>query len=98
MRGHNSSVKTHTCGSEPARDGVESVISMLTDPPLSRASSLPQLIVGDTEFVQDTGPMWERACSRIQATRSTYRTLSSRPRSTLLGIAIAAANPSNDTT
>ncbi|OOG87987.1 hypothetical protein B0E42_05400 [Pseudomonas sp. A25(2017)] len=31
------------CGSEPARDGARSVTVFLTDAPLSRASSLPQV-------------------------------------------------------
>ena len=38
--------------------------SSQTDPPLSRASSLPHGIVGVTASAYDTKNLWERACSR----------------------------------
>ncbi|EJL04359.1 brain expressed, associated with Nedd4 isoform 1 [Pseudomonas fluorescens Q2-87] len=37
---------------------------MQAEPPLSRASSLPQGLVVDTESVNTREQMWERACSR----------------------------------
>ncbi|SDU53242.1 hypothetical protein SAMN05216476_2890 [Pseudomonas mediterranea] len=60
-----SAVPGTVCGSELARDGAGSMESMLADPPLSRAGSLPQGIGGGCKHVgRARYSVWERACSR----------------------------------
>ncbi len=52
------------CGSEPARECRFPVDISLTDPPPSRAGSLPQIRRWNRTRVSDRNPLWERACSR----------------------------------
>nr|POA12343.1 hypothetical protein C1892_21695 [Pseudomonas sp. MPBD7-1] len=57
---HTPEIKN--CGSELARDGGVSATSMLTDPPLSRASSLPQCSVVEV-IAPSTPPHLEPAAA-----------------------------------
>ncbi|RRW69018.1 hypothetical protein EGJ53_04670 [Pseudomonas fluorescens] len=61
------------CGSEPAREGVRSATSTLTDTPHSRAGSLPQVFCGDQQCSFHPESLWELACQRFG--RHTHRLL-----------------------
>ncbi|TKJ74913.1 hypothetical protein PspCFBP13508_02305 [Pseudomonas sp. CFBP13508] len=52
------------CGSEPAREGAGTATIELPDPPLSRASSLPQFSASSHTSPFERESLWERACSR----------------------------------
>jgi hypothetical protein len=55
---------TKPCGSELARDDGSTASITGTDPPLSRASSLPQWVKGVGNSWSHHQTLWERACSR----------------------------------
>ncbi len=60
------------CGSEPAREGVRSATSTLTDTPHSRAGSLPQVFCGDQQCSFHPESLWELACQRLVGTSTTF--------------------------
>ena len=60
----NSAYTPINCGSWPASDGPAQPASPVSDPPPSRAGSLPHWISGGRKFRLHPNQLWERACSR----------------------------------
>ena len=62
--GSPSRTPIRSVGAKLARDGASQLNIHVTEPPSSRASSLPHPISANTKFILNTEPLWERACSR----------------------------------